>query len=219
MRRMMILLAGLVLSACTNANDLEEAPAYLGNFHLGHNVVVAPNLTRGPVSREASTEEWVAAMKKAVDDRFGRYDGTRLYHFGISLEGYVLAIPGIPVVASPRSALILRVTAWDDAKGAKLNAEPETITILESISGNTVVGSGLTQSKEKQMENLTKNAAKQIQNWLVTQNNDEGWFEDDGQPARNKPQGRAAQAAIDAEEAQKSDELRAVEDALADAES
>lgn len=200
LHRLLILLAGGMLTACTTSNDLEDAPVYLGNFHLGHNVVVAPNLTKGPVSRDASKDEWIAAMKKAVDERFSRYDGTRLYHFGVSLEGYVLAVPGIPVVASPKSALILRVTAWDDEKGGKLNAEPETLTVLESFSGSTVVGSGLTQSKEKQIENLTKNAAKQIEIWLVKQNNATGWFEDDGIPARNKPQGRAAQARIEAAE-------------------
>ncbi|MEO1140462.1 MAG: hypothetical protein AAFW87_13510 [Pseudomonadota bacterium] len=217
LRRVMLGLAGLVLAACTNPNDLDEAPAYLGNFHLGHNVVVAPNLTKGPVSREASREEWITAMKKAVGDRFTRYNGTRLYHLGISIEGYVLAIPGIPIVASPKSALIFKVTAWDDAKGTKLNEKPETITVLESLSGNTVISSGLTQSKEKQLENLSKNASKLIQNWLVQQNNLEGWFEDDGVPAREKPRGRVAQAALVAEEAQKSDAQRAAEAATATA--
>lgn len=189
-------LFGLVLmAACTNPNDLDEAPAYLGNFHLGHNVVVAPNLTKGPASREASKEEWIAALTTAMTDRFGRYDGTKLYHLGVSVEGYVLAIPGVPLVASPKSALILNVTVWDDSKGAKLNAKPHLVTVVESFSGNTFLGSGLTQSMEKQMENLSRNAAKQIQNWLVQQNNEFGWFEDDGVPANDKPRPEARPAA------------------------
>lgn len=187
-------LCGLaVMAACTNANDLDEAPAYLGNFHLGHNVVVAPNLTKGPASREATKEEWISAMTMAMTDRFGRYEGTELYHLGVSVEGYVLAIPGVPIVASPKSALILNVTAWDDAAGAKLNAKPHLVTVVETISGNTFLGSGLTQSKEKQMENLSRNAAKQIQNWLAQQNNELGWFEDDGVPANEKEQPEAPQ--------------------------
>ncbi|WP_210115042.1 hypothetical protein [Roseovarius aestuariivivens] len=186
-RRFFLLIAGLALTACTNPNDLDKTPVYLGNFHLGHNVVVAPNLTKGPASREASQEEWIAYMTKAIDERFSRYEGTRLYHLGISIEGYVLAVPGIPLVASPKSALILNVTVWDDAKQAKLNAKPETVTVVESISGNTILGSGVTQSKEVQMKNLSRNAAKLIQNWLVRQNNAEGWFEDDGVPANDKP--------------------------------
>ncbi|MBW4974243.1 hypothetical protein KZZ08_11470 [Roseovarius mucosus] len=192
MIRLFALFGLALMAACTNPNDLDEAPAYLGNFHLGHNVVVAPNLTKGPASREASKEEWIAAMTEAMTDRFGRYEGTKLYHLGVSVEGYVLAIPGVPLVASPKSALILNVTAWDDAKGGKLNAKPHLVTVVESFSGNTFLGSGLTQSKEKQLENLSRNAAKQIQNWLVQQNNEFGWFEDDGVPANDKERPEAS---------------------------
>jgi len=56
----------------------------------------------GPASREADTDEWIAAVTKAVGDRFERYEGEQLYHFGISLEGYVLAQPGLPIVLSPK---------------------------------------------------------------------------------------------------------------------
>ncbi len=186
MIRILVLFALGFVAACTNPNDLDETPAYMGNFHLGHNVVVAPNLTKGPVSREATKEEWIDSVTRAMTDRFGRYDGTRLYHLGVSIEGYVLAIPGVPIVASPKSALILNVTAWDDAAGGKLNDKPHMVTVVESLSSSTVLGSGLTQSREKQMENLSRNAAKLIQNWLVQQNNEFGWFEDDGRPAKEK---------------------------------
>ncbi len=171
-----LLLALAALGACTNPNDLDKAPVDLGNFALGHNVVVAPNLTKGPASRDASKEEWIAAMTKAIDERFSRYEGDNLYHIAISVEGYVLAVPGVPIVASPKSALIIKVTAWDDAAGKKLNDKPEQVTIIESISGSTVLGSGLTQSKEVQMENLSRNAAKLIQNWLVRENLENKWF-------------------------------------------
>ena len=165
-----------LLAACTNANDLDQAPVALGDFSLGHNIVVAPHPVKGPLSRDAEADEWIAALREAVDERFSRYDGARVYHLGISIDGYVLAQPGIPLVLSPKSVLILNVTAWDDAKNRKLNSEPEQITVFESLSGETVVGSGLTQSKEQQMRNLSRNAAKLIQNWLVRQHRDEGWF-------------------------------------------
>lgn len=212
--RLVMVLLAVALTACTNVSDLDEEPAYLGNFHLGHNVVVAPNLTKGPASRDASKEEWIEAMQLAIDERFGRYEGTRLYHLGISVEGYVLAIPGIPLVAAPKSALIIKVTAWDDEKESKLNETPETITIVESISGSTLISSGLTQSKEKQMKNLTQNASKLIQNWLVRQNNELGWFEDDGVPAKEKPQGRLIQQWLAGEEASKSETQKAAEEVL-----
>lgn len=175
-RSIALVLALVSLVACTNPNDLDKAPADLGNFELGYNVVVTPNLTKGPASRDASEADWVAAMKSAVDERFRRYDGGALYHLGISLEGYVLAVPGVPIVASPQSVLILKVTAWDDAAGKKLNDKPEQVTVIESFSGNTVLGSGLTQSKEEQMRNLTRNAAKLIENWLVRGKVQKGWF-------------------------------------------
>jgi len=158
----------------------------MGNFQLGHNVVVAPNLTKGPASRAATKEEWIEAMTQAISDRMGRHEGTRLYHLGVSVEGYVLAIPGVPLVASPKSALILNVTAWDDAAGKKLNDKPHLVTVMETISGNTIFGSGLTQSKEVQMANLSRNAAKLIETWLNRQNDEFGWFEDDGRPANEK---------------------------------
>jgi hypothetical protein len=166
----------LGLSACTNANDLDQAPVDLGAFKLGHNVVVAPKATKGPVSRDASADEWKAALTAAIDERFGRYQGDKLIHFGISVEGFVLAQPGIPIVASPKSVLIINLTAWDDAAGAKLNEAPKQITVLESFSGKSFLGSGLTQSKEQQMQALSRNAAKLIEDFLVKMHAEEGWF-------------------------------------------
>lgn len=188
-----------LLAACGTAEDLDEAPVPLGDFRLGHNIVVAPNLTKGPLSREASEEEWIAAVTKAVEDRFGRYEGERFYNFGISVEGYVLAQPGLPVVASPRSALIVRLTVWDDAARAKLNPEPEVVTVTEALSGETVVGSGLTQTRERQIENLAISAAKQIERWLVRQNRWEGWFGGRGANRRRAPQAAADAARAQAE--------------------
>jgi|SRR6056297_51799 len=201
MTRLLALLGLIFITACTNPNDLDEAPAYLGNFQLGHNVVVAPNLTKGPASREASEEEWVTAVTEAMTDRFTRYRGSRLYHLGVSIEGYVLAVPGVPILASPKSALILNVTAWDDAAGKKLNAEPHLVTVVESISGATFLGSGLTQSKEVQLQNLSRNAAKQIETWLVRQNQKLGWFEDDGVPASEKSDDELTRVTPDADDA------------------
>ena len=83
------------------------------------------------------------------------------------------------------------------------------------MSPRTMLGSGLTQTKAQQMRNLSRNAAKQIQNWLVRQNNEFGWFEDDGQPARTKARGRAAAARIAAEEAENTAAQNAAEAAAA----
>jgi hypothetical protein len=188
MLRVLAVLALLSAAACTNPDDLDQEPVYLGNFQLGHAVVVAPKLTRGPASRKATDAEWIAAMTDTLTDRFSRYRGGKLHHLGVSLEGYVLALPGVPVVASPKSALILNVTVWDDAAGEKLNPEPHMVTVVESISPSTWIGSGLTQSREEQLENLTLNAAKQIETWMTRQNATRGWFEPRAVSANETPQ-------------------------------
>jgi len=178
LRRFFMFAALGALAACTNPNDLDEPAVDLGNFRLGHNIVVTPNFEKGPLSREKSDEAWIAAVTARIAERFERYEGEKLYHFGVSLEGYVLAQPGIPIVGSPKSALILRITVWDDAANKKLNEKAHQIVVFEQLSGGQVIGSGLTQSADEQLENLSKNAAKMIELWLVRQNAGEGWFAD-----------------------------------------
>ncbi|MEO1342975.1 MAG: hypothetical protein AAFV74_02330 [Pseudomonadota bacterium] len=174
------------LSACAGANDLDGRAVYLGDFKLGHNVVIAPNAVKGPASREATGEEWIEAVSRSVDARFSRYEGARFVNLGISIDGYVLAVTGVPLVAAPRSALIIRVTAWNDAEGKKFNEAPKLITVVEDLSPDTALSSGLTQTKEEQIENLSVNAAKLIEKWLVEQNEEFGWLEPDGVPAKDK---------------------------------
>lgn len=186
LRGIAMFLVALGVSACAGANDLDGLPVYLGDFKLGHNIVVAPGVVKGPGSRTASDEEWINAVSQAVDTRFGRYQGPKFVNLGISVDGYVLAKTGIPIVAAPRSALIIRVTAWNDAEAEKFNEDAKSITVVEDISADTTVGSGLTRTKEEQIAALSKNAAKLIEKWLVDQNNELGWFEEDGRPAKNK---------------------------------
>ena len=177
MRILLLLPLVALLAACSpSGDDLEEGPASLGDFKLGHNVVVAHKAVLGPLSRRATGEQLSTALQSAIADRFGRYEGDSLYHFGVSVEGYVLAAPGVPLVLSPKSAIIIRVTVWDDAAGRKLNDKPEQITIFESLSGETAVGSGLTQTAEEQLRNLSVNAAKQIELFLLRKQDQEGWF-------------------------------------------
>ena len=87
-----------------------------------------------------------------------------------------MAQPGVPLVFAPKSILILNLTVWDDAKNKKLNPEPHQITVFESLDQGPVVGSGYTKSAEEQLKNLSQNAAKSIENYLVKQNREEGWF-------------------------------------------
>ncbi|WP_299368232.1 hypothetical protein [uncultured Tateyamaria sp.] len=168
-----------VVAACSGAKDLDQPPVPLGDFRLEHNIVLAESAQRGPLSRPATEEQLTEAVKGAVAARFGRYDGASRYHFGISVEGYVLAQPGIPLVLAPKSALILNVTVWDDAAGTKLNDEPEQITVLETFGTAPIIGTGYTMTAEEQLTELSENAAKAIERFLVRQSTNEGWFAPD----------------------------------------
>lgn len=156
----------LALAGCAR-NDLDEAPVPLGDFALGLNIVVADNVQKVPISREASVEEWEAVMKQAVADRFGRYQGSRLYNIGISVDGYALAPPGIPIIAAPKSVLVITANIWDDATQAKLNPEGEQFTVFENLDGESFIGTGLTRTKKQQMEALSYNAVKRVEQWLL----------------------------------------------------
>lgn len=185
MLRVLIPVAFLAMvAACSpSGEDLDKPAVPLGDFRLGHNVVVAPKAVKGPFSRDVPKEEMTKSLQDAVAARFGRYEGDRLYHFGISVEGYVLAAPGVPLVYNPKSVMIINLTVWDDAAGKKLNDEPAQLTVFESLSGETVISSGLTQTKEEQLHNLSVNAAKQIEIFLTKQIKEEGWFNAGGSVA------------------------------------
>ena len=167
LRRALAAVAALtLLTACNSARDLDEPTVPLGDFYFGHNIVVADTAQRGPLSREATAEEWEEALRTEMDRRFRRFDGDRLYHLAIGVEGYILAMPGVPVVAAPRSALIFVVSVWDDAEGGPINERPHRITVLESLGGDSIVGSGLTRDAATQMQDLSQNAARAVENWM-----------------------------------------------------
>ena len=179
----MLMLVGF-LAACNGASDLGKSAVPLGDFNLKHNIVVAPKVQKVPLCRELETDVMTTMLQEAVAERFDRYDGNRLYHFGISIEGYCLAPPGIPVVAAPKSARVIRITVWDDAKNKKLTPKAHQITVLESLDQGPLVGSGYTKTAEQQFKNLSQNAVKQIENFLVRENKEKGWFNGSGTSAK-----------------------------------
>ncbi|WP_299428198.1 hypothetical protein [uncultured Shimia sp.] len=171
MIRLVACIAALAaLVSCTAPTiEVTDETLDLGDFVLGHNIVVAPDIQKGPLSREADTEAFIASMKNAIDARMGaaRYDGTRLVHFGVNINGYALAQKGVPLILQPKSAIILTVTAWDDRAGGKFNEEAKEIFVLESFTGSSLIASsGFSMTAEEQMANLTYNAARQIEKWM-----------------------------------------------------
>lgn len=163
-----------VLTACAAGDPLEEDLPDMGDFRLAHNIVVADNMQQVPPSRNATPDEWEEILMSEIDRRFGAYEGERLYHIGIAVDGYALAPPGIPIVLQPRSVLALSVNIWDDELGVKLHEEPEQILVFEGTSPDTmIVGSGIARTREEQMQVLARNAARRVQLFML-QNPD--WF-------------------------------------------
>ncbi len=161
-----ILSVVLLLAGCAKP-DLNEPPVDLGPFQLGLNIVVADNMKKVPISRDATEEEWETGLKKAVQDRFGRYGGDRLYNIGINIDGYALAPPGIPVLAAPQSVVVVSANIWDDANQAQLNTEAKQFTVFENLSGESVIGTGLTSTKNEQIDALSYNVAKAVEGWFL----------------------------------------------------
>lgn len=178
--RILAALSLVLLAACAD-DYLSKPPEAFGNFALGYDIVVASNAKQVGPSRLATAEEWQTALKSAIDKRMGRYQGDKLYHLGIGVDAYALALPGIPVVLKPRSVLSVTVSVWDDTAQRKINAEPKTITAFESFSPETVIGSGLTRSKEQQMQALSDVVARKINEWLIE---NKAWFTPEAVQAR-----------------------------------
>lgn len=168
MRRYLVALPLLLsLAACGDATrDLTEPTEPIGDFQVGHIGVVAPNLQKLLVSREATQQEWIDAVTEALSQRFDRFEGGKFYHFGISVEAYSLPPPIIP----GKSALAMNVTVWDDAAQAKMNAEPKQIQIIR------VIETRLASTKETQMQWLVAEAAKEIEVWMREMQESDGWF-------------------------------------------
>jgi hypothetical protein len=87
--------------------------------------------------------------------------------------GYVLAKPGIPFFAAPKSILIFTVIVVEDHTGKVLTEEPHQITVIERLTGGSNSGLGFTRSRAQQMRDLSKQAARKTEDWLRKQ----PWFD------------------------------------------
>ena len=159
------LAASLVLTACDVPSQLPPNPAPIGDFRLGYITTSAEGSVVPDLSREIPHEEMESFVNAALRERLGRYKGDKWYHLSVAVEGYVLAPPGIPVIASPRSGMVLRIVVWDDAAGVPLN-DPHSLTVTEPVSPETVVGSGYSRTAKEQAVTLSRFAASVLEDWL-----------------------------------------------------
>jgi hypothetical protein len=183
--RPLILVAGLMLAACAPKQELSATPEPLGDFSLGYNIVVVKDPEIGPLSRTATDEEWKAVLETAINDRFSRFQGTGEYHLAVKLHAYALGQVGVPLVVKPRSVLVVTLDVWT----GKITPKPEQFTIWEGVDEKTLLGSGLTQTRDAQMKRLAFNAALKIEEFLRTHPE---WFVPNGPVVPgSEPQPRA----------------------------
>lgn len=169
-KRAALVLLIFVVAACSappeNAADVKPVDQ-LGNWRLGHLIVKADDALLGPLSRKASEEELETSLRNAFAPRIANQNGEKFYHISLVIGAYVLAQPGIPLLLSPKSALIIDVILFDDATQEKILEEPKRFTVLEHLSAESIIGSGLTKTRETQLEEMSQIAAKQIADWLA----------------------------------------------------
>ena len=165
------------LVGCAQKIPSSQKPNPIGEFRLGHLVVVGKEMIKGPMSRKSDPSKITAAVKEAIVEKLSVYQGGQYYHVAVKIDAYILGQPGIPLLFSPKSALVMQITVWDDFKEAKINETPVKFIVLENLSVNTLVGSGLTQSAEMQIANLGAKTATQIEDWIRQQHETLGWFD------------------------------------------
>lgn len=167
-KTMVAVAALFTLGACAASDPQDGELPDMGNFQLKWTIVVSENAEVVPPSRTATPEEWKQTLTSEVDRRFRGYAGGEDFHIALNIDGYALAPPGIPVILAPKSILVLSANVWNHDQARKLHEEPKRIVVFEGASAATVIGSGFSKSKEEQMRLLSRNAAKEVQDWMLT---------------------------------------------------
>ncbi|MGB3556470.1 MAG: hypothetical protein WBA25_17715 [Jannaschia sp.] len=164
------------LSACATPDPLGEEMREMGDFQLGYTVIVSENAKKIPPSRNATPEQWKTVMTSELERRFGRYAGGKDYVIALAIDGYSLAPPGIPVVLTPKSILVVTANVWEANPQVKIGG-PEQIVTFEGAD-TLILGSGLVKDAGEQMTTLARNMANKVQSWMISNGE---WF---GLPGR-----------------------------------
>ena len=162
-----IAFSALVAVGCTEVDP--EVPSPIHDFKLGYATVAAKNAVMAPGSRTAEAGELEAALQASLEERLGKYRGTKFYHVAVAIEAYSLGAVGVPLLVSPKSAFVLRATVWDDAAGVPLEPRSHRLTVVEPASPAMIVGSGIMHTRERQLQIVADESAKAIENWLKSE--------------------------------------------------
>ncbi|MEW2912493.1 hypothetical protein [Leisingera sp. JC11] len=176
MIRILSMLAALALLAACGETRLDEAPEDLGAFQARVTHVYTEKALQWPLSRDAEHSEWTAPIENALNTRLRRYQGAQEYDVAVTLEGFMLAPPGVPVLFSPKSAVVVNVFVYDVAQ-KKFLAKKHQMEIFESTTGESAfLGSGHARTKQEQIQGLAVNIADKVEEWMAEQHQEEGWF-------------------------------------------
>ncbi len=183
MIRILISLACVSFLAACGSTQLDEAPENMGAFSARVIHVYTDKAKQWPLSRSAEPSEWNAQMENAMEARLRRYEGGQEYDVAVSLEGYMLAPPGVPVLVNPKSVAVVNVFVYDVANETFL-VKKEQMEIFEDTTGQSVIlGSGHSRTKEEQIAGLSLNIADAIEEWMAEQHAEKGWFNMRSEPA------------------------------------
>lgn len=176
MTRILALFSALILLAACGETRLDEAPEDLGAFQARVTHVYTEKALQWPLSRDADHSEWTAPIENALNTRLRRYAGAQQYDVAVTLEGFMLAPPGVPVLFSPKSAVVVNVFVYDVAN-KKFLAKKHQMEIFESTTGESaLLGSGHARTKEQQIQGLAVNIADKVEEWMAENHKEQGWF-------------------------------------------
>ncbi|MFT7596921.1 MAG: hypothetical protein ACI8R4_004263 [Paracoccaceae bacterium] len=176
MIRIIALLTGMALLAACTQSSVNEPPEELGAFKMRVNYTFAEKAVKGPVSRAATSQEWEAALKDAMASRLGKYDGPQEYDVAVTLEGYMLAPGGIPIVYSPKSTAIVNLFVYDVAQKKYLVKKHQLQVLEDTTQESLLVGSGHSRTKEEQMAGLALKVALEVEDYMSQEHVENGWF-------------------------------------------
>ncbi|KAE9628901.1 hypothetical protein FEE96_14820 [Parasedimentitalea maritima] len=178
MIRLIAFLASLSLLTACGETLMDEAQEDLGTFKMRVGYIYTDKALQWPLSRNAEASDWNADLQNALDTRLRRYEGTQEYDVAITLEGFMLAPPGVPIVLNPKSVAVVNVFVYDVA-GQEYLAKKHQMEIFESTTGESVIlGSGHTRTKEEQIAGLSLNIVDAVEEWIAEQHLESGWFDE-----------------------------------------